>query len=652
VIRTLCAAAVALAALVALPAAAAGHSLVRVNGNELAYISADAVSLNTLEARVRGGDYELRDATVDGGSDPGPCRPGEITPDANAYIVQVFCRRAGIERLRVDLGEREDSAVVNLPIPITLLGGPGADRLVAGSAADSVQGGDGNDRLDGGGGDDQLDGGEGVDTFEGGPGSDVVRSADGLAERVSCGAGEDRVEADTFDDVAADCENVSRTAVAPPIGGDGTGSDDVAPVVQAGASTLQRLTSSGRVLIAATSSERGFLSASGRLVARGLALPIQSDRRRVTVAGGGATLTVKLRGRALREARRALKRKKPVTVRLGVVASDTAGNSAHVAAPRIRLTNRGGAARAAAARAAAARAAAARSALHPEPGDIDGDGVWDWDDNCPEDRNGDQRDTDGDGPGDACDPDMDGDGHGNDVDNCPPVANADQSVNPCTEDPDGDGVPTFRDNCFDVANPDQRNNDFRFPYGDGLGDACDPDDDGDGVFDDVDNCPLVENPDQTDADGDGRGYLCDADDTPAPSEPGGGGPGGGPGGPGEERDTTAPRVTARIGRRLKLAVVEAGLVVPVRCSEGCAVTATLTAGRKLARKLKLPRSGIAARGTAQLERAARTYAFVRFSKAAKRRVWRRKSTKLTLRVVAVDRAGNRGRAVRAVTLRR
>jgi hypothetical protein len=167
-----------------------------------------------------------------------------------------------------------------------------------------------------------------------------VASADGLAEKVSCGDGSDRVDADTADEVAADCESVSRSSVAPPPDADATGSDTVAPVVQAGASTLQRLTRSGRVRIAATSSERGFLSASGFLQTKGINLPISSDRRRVSVAGGGVLLTVRLRGRSLREARRALARKRTVSVRLGVVATDTAGNSASVRAPRIRLARR------------------------------------------------------------------------------------------------------------------------------------------------------------------------------------------------------------------------------------------------------------------------------------------------------------------------
>ena len=621
----------ALAVLLALPATAGAHSLVRVNGPELAYISADSTSLNTLSGRVSGADFELRDPTVDGGSDPGPCRPGDVTDDSNAYVVQVFCRRSGITRVRVDLGEREDSATLALPVPITLLGGPGADRLTAGPAADRVDGGDGNDRLRGGGGADTLDGGAGADEFDGGAGDDRMRSADGLAERVVCGAGEDRVEADQLDDVASDCEVVARSEVAPPPDSSSTGTDLVAPRVQAGAATVQRLSARGVVKLAATSSERGYLSASGQLVARGLALPVRSDRRPVSVAGGAADLTIKLRGRALKEARRTLARRKAVVLRMTVVASDAAGNTSQVKAPRIRMARPG---------------AAAAGAAHPEPGDMDGDGVGDGVDNCPSTRNGDQRNTDGTEGGDACDPDMDGDGVYNDgrapADNCPPIANADQSYDPCAEDPDGDGVPTYRDNCYDVHNPDQVNLDQNLQYSDPQGDACDPDDDGDGRFDDRDNCPRVENSDQTDADGDGLGYLCDADDTPKASS------GGGPSGP--AADTAAPRITLATGARQRLAAVEGGLIVRISCSEACAATVRLHAGRALAKRLRLRKGGVAAKGTAALERASWTYAFVRFPKAVKRRVWKRGATALTLRAEAVDRAGNTGRASRSVLL--
>jgi hypothetical protein len=66
-------------------------------------------------------------------------------------------------------------------------------------------------------------------------------------------------------------------------------------------------------------------------------------------------------------------------------------------------------------------------------GDADGDGAVDGSDNCPSVANGDQRDTDGDHIGDACDKfprdaanDADHDGIGANADNCPKIANAKQ----------------------------------------------------------------------------------------------------------------------------------------------------------------------------------------------------------------------------------
>ena len=73
-----------------------------------------------------------------------------------------------------------------------------------------------------------------------------------------------------------------------------------------------------------------------------------------------------------------------------------------------------------------------------EYGDVDGDGIIDVNDNCPEDINPDQADADADGTGDACDvcTDTDGDGYGDpnypqntcDDDNCPEVYNPDQAL--------------------------------------------------------------------------------------------------------------------------------------------------------------------------------------------------------------------------------
>ncbi len=76
--------------------------------------------------------------------------------------------------------------------------------------------------------------------------------------------------------------------------------------------------------------------------------------------------------------------------------------------------------------------------------DQDADGVPDETDNCADTGNGDQVDGDGDGIGDACEPDADGDGFGDDVDSCPLIANQDQ------QDSDGDGV---GDACDSTPSP-------------------------------------------------------------------------------------------------------------------------------------------------------------------------------------------------------
>nr|WP_276571910.1 DUF4114 domain-containing protein [Desulfonema magnum] len=73
-------------------------------------------------------------------------------------------------------------------------------------------------------------------------------------------------------------------------------------------------------------------------------------------------------------------------------------------------------------------------------------------------------------------------------------------------DTDGDGVADDADNCPSVANPDQTNSDD-----DGMGDACDTDDDNDGTPDETDAFPL-DPAEQSDADEDGVGNNADTDD--------------------------------------------------------------------------------------------------------------------------------------------
>jgi len=150
--------------------------------------------------------------------------------------------------------------------------------------------------------------------------------------------------------------------------------------------------------------------------------------------------------------------------------------------------------------------------------DVDGDGVPNLSDNCPDTYNPGQEDGDGDGIGDVCDDctDSDNDGFGDPgypgntcgLDNCPATYNPDQ------EDADGDLVGDVCDNCASVSNAGQEDGDA-----DGVGDACDncpnvsnalqEDTDGDTVGDSCDNCIDVANTDQADADGDNIGDACD-----------------------------------------------------------------------------------------------------------------------------------------------
>lgn len=155
--------------------------------------------------------------------------------------------------------------------------------------------------------------------------------------------------------------------------------------------------------------------------------------------------------------------------------------------------------------------------------DKDNDGIVDLFDNCPLQTNPDQADTDTDGLGDVCDKqddrDSDADGIANYQDNCPSISNpsqldsdgdgvGDACDDDVLDDIDADGIANPNDNCPHTANPGQEDLD-----GDGLGDACDTEDnrdsDGDGVDNASDNCPDVANPDQKDSDGNGLGDACD-----------------------------------------------------------------------------------------------------------------------------------------------
>ena len=176
---------------------------------------------------------------------------------------------AGVVKVAAGGGDGDDilDAAGLTTAGAALDGGAGDDQLQGGDGADSIRGGDGIDTYTAAGDpvtvtlDDVADDGTtgegdnihsdvedvvatttqaatvvgsgagnvisvdgGPATINGGAGSDTLNARDGYADRVNCSAGTDAVKADQLDQVASDCENVTREPV---VGG----ADDRPPVV-------------------------------------------------------------------------------------------------------------------------------------------------------------------------------------------------------------------------------------------------------------------------------------------------------------------------------------------------------------------------------------------------------------------------------------
>ena len=339
-----------------LPATASTHSTVTIQGADILYTSEDVVSNNKLTVDETATSIRFRDREADAGIQGDPrCTPG----DQDGQIAyEMTCPKTGIQRLTVDLGPNEDTMVATMStitvggtgaagtdnlevvgaLNDLLAGDSGNDALAGGDGADDLRGDDGNDTITGAGGNDTIQGGTGADTVDAGEGDDTINVPDGSPDKVACGAGADTVRADTVDEVAADCENVERAFVAAPAGEQAAGDDKTKPVLKAGASTVQRISMKRRVVrVAASLSERGEISASGIFDAGEIFTPVKTRSQKVDVAGGGVTILIRLSKRQVRLALRDFRRGRRVFLRVNVVGSDLAGNSAVHPRLKIRL---------------------------------------------------------------------------------------------------------------------------------------------------------------------------------------------------------------------------------------------------------------------------------------------------------------------------
>ncbi|HEX5930080.1 MAG TPA: hypothetical protein VFY48_11895 [Solirubrobacterales bacterium] len=106
---------------------------------------------------------------------------GEICVHPEGMPNQLLCAAPPIGGFEVNAGSGDDLVAVSreVPVPVTLRGGPGADRLIGGAAGDKLVGGPGDDVLNGWGGHDSLFGGPGADRLLGGGGDDVLRGEAG-----------------------------------------------------------------------------------------------------------------------------------------------------------------------------------------------------------------------------------------------------------------------------------------------------------------------------------------------------------------------------------------------------------------------------------------------------------------------------------------
>lgn len=120
---------------------------------------------------------------------------GEICWHPEADEDKLLCEAAPIAGFEINGNGGDDTIVLaaTVPVPATLRGGPGNDKLIGGAGDDKLIGGPGddilggrggNDSLYGGPGDDKLYGGAGDDKLFGGPGTDLLVGGSGVNELV------------------------------------------------------------------------------------------------------------------------------------------------------------------------------------------------------------------------------------------------------------------------------------------------------------------------------------------------------------------------------------------------------------------------------------------------------------------------------------
>ena len=157
---------------VAAPAEAAVGGIVKVlSGNQVQYIAA-AGQQNAVVVTRSGSTITIDDRVA--------IKAGTGCKAVAGDKTRIRCTLAKAPtRVRITLGDKNDSVVNRAQLAMTADGGEGNDKLTGGPLGDSLRGGFGTNGIWGLGGNDFLEGGPGIDYLYGGDGRDFLNAGEG-----------------------------------------------------------------------------------------------------------------------------------------------------------------------------------------------------------------------------------------------------------------------------------------------------------------------------------------------------------------------------------------------------------------------------------------------------------------------------------------
>jgi hypothetical protein len=313
VTRALACSLLAFALALAAASPAAGHGILRREGNVLRYTAPDpGVGAVLTISSPRPGTLEFLDTTSPFGMDWGPCVP--ITERRSK------CTLRGVTRIEVELYDGDDVVTARVGTPVNVAAGAGNDRFT---------GGYGNDVLAGGSGSDTLAGGDGSDTLDGAEGDDAMEVRDGVADQVRCGSGSDTVTADRDDPAGLECERFGRGAPA---------RDADPPRVRLATRRLQRLRRARSVGAEVSMDEPGTLTVGGRVLLGGrVAGRLGPAKARPDAPDQQWSLKLRMSRRLASSVRRALAQGRAVVAALTATGRDRARNRGRHRRVRVRI---------------------------------------------------------------------------------------------------------------------------------------------------------------------------------------------------------------------------------------------------------------------------------------------------------------------------